>query len=124
MRRLHPLSALALLLAVACDGNPHTDNGQLKVQNKTEQTITVYYSTEYSYAHGCGCDEHVHVDWRGRHIQVRANGEDWITVDSHGWDGEILVVYDGRERVYDVDFDIWGTARVTVRRDDFPVGDG
>lgn len=113
MARLAKIRAFVLLSALAgtgCDDFWSDDDGHVTVRNHTDRTITVYYDRAY------GEDES---QWSK--TTIRAGDRETIRIDSEFWDAEILVVYCGYAKAYDVDLDYFGWDKVNVYVWDFPV---
>lgn len=124
-----PLLLLAVVIT-GCDGDPNTDNGQVTVRNRTDDTITVFYKQEAAsrqITSDCACETTDIVYARyDLDAHIPSHSSDTLTVDSYGWwDGDITVEYYGLYRTYDLDFNLFGFDSVEVFEEDFlPAGNG
>ena len=100
---------LAALILAGCnaDGNRDTFNGRLIVYNETGQAIEVQYTQETNSGF---------VD---KTAQIEANSQGVMYVYAIWYDAEVVVVYNGISREYDLDFRITETAELYVHAEDF-----
>ena len=99
---------LAIMLAGCnADGNRDTFNGRLIAYNETDQAIEVQYTQETSSGF---------VD---KTAQIEANSQGVMYVYAIWYDAEVIVVYNGISREYDLDFRITETAELYVHTEHF-----
>lgn len=96
-----------LLTGCNADNNRNTSNGRLIVYNETGQTIEVRYTEET----GSGFME--------QSAWIEANSQGVLYVYALWYDAEVIVVYNGISRQYDLDFRITETAEIYVNTEDF-----
>ncbi len=101
--------SIMLILLAGCnaDSNRSTSNGRLIVYNETDQSIEVRYTEETS----SGFQEQS--KW------IDANSQGVLYVYALWYDAEVIVVYKGVSRQYDLDFRITETAELYVHIEDF-----
>jgi len=100
-----------LLAGCNADNNRSTANGRLIVYNETNQAIEVRY-TEETYS---GFQEQS--EW------IEANSQGVLYVYALWYDAEVVVIYNGISRQYDLDFRITETAEIYVNTEDFQTSD-
>jgi hypothetical protein len=100
---------IMLILQAGCnaDGNHNTSNGRLIVYNETNQAIEVRYTEETS----SGFQEQS--EW------IDAGSQGVLYVYALWYDAEVVVIYNGISRQYDLDFRITETAELYVHIEDF-----
>ncbi|MFH2064314.1 MAG: hypothetical protein ABIK15_03820 [Pseudomonadota bacterium] len=96
-----------LLSGCNADGDRSTSNGQLIVYNETNQTIEVQYTRETNSGFA---DE---TEW------IDANSQGVMYVYALWYDAEVVVIYNGISREYDLDFRLTETAELYVHKEDF-----
>ncbi len=105
---LIPAFIMVLLLAGCnADNNRNTSNGRLIVYNETNQSIEVRYTEETS----SGFQEQS--EW------IDAGSQGVLYVYALWYDAEVIVIYNGISRQYDLDFRITETAELYVNTEDF-----
>lgn len=100
---------LAVLMIGGCnvDGNSNTSNGRLIVYNETDRAIEVQYTQQTDSGF---------VD---KTAQIETNSQAVMYVYALWYDAEVVVVYNGISREYDLDFRITETAELYVHTEDF-----
>lgn len=100
---------IVLILLAGCnaDNNRNISNGRLIVYNETNQTIEVRYTKET----GSGFME--------QSAWIEANSQGVLYVYALWYDAEVIVIYNGISRQYDLDFRITETAELYVHIEDF-----
>jgi hypothetical protein len=101
--------SIMMILLAGCnaDGNRNTSNGRLIVYNETNQAIEVRY-TEETFS---GFQEQS--EW------IDAGSQGVLYVYALWYDAEVIVIYNGISRQYDLDFRITETAELYVHIEDF-----
>ncbi len=100
---------IVLILLAGCnaDNDHNTSNGRLIVYNETNQNIEVRYTKET----GSGFTE--------QSTWIEANSQGVLYVYALWYDAEVIVIYNGISRQYDLDFRITETAELYVHIEDF-----
>jgi hypothetical protein len=109
---LRPFLALPLVVVLSGCGifwDQDGGNISVRVENRTEATIVVFYDS---------VETDGDVD-SGSEL-IPPGRSEWVDVDDEGWDGEITVQYQGRFHTYDIDPDFWATDEIVVRPSHFP----
>ncbi len=106
MRRAAALLA-AVLATAGCEDRFSLESGYVVVYNHTDRKIKVYFEPPEE-------DEWLVGD------EIGPGRRRTIEVESEFWDADLLVVYCGHAKEYDVDLGILGHDEVHVRTSHFP----
>lgn len=110
-KKIFNLTSMLVLVTILsgcnADGNRNTSNGRLIVYNETNKFIEVQYTEETNSG------------FVKETKRIEANSQAVMYVYALWYDAEVIVVYDGSSRQYDLDFRITETAELYVHAQDF-----
>ena len=109
------LILLILSGIVSCSG---ADNGELTVDNDTDRILRVYYDHEIETSEDAEGETEVIDEWKVAEISP-GESETLEIKSSITFDGYIKSSYCGILMRFDVDFDFFDRADITIKKQDF-----
>lgn len=109
------LILLILSCIVSCSG---ADNGELTVNNDTDRIIRVYYDHEIETSEDAEGESEVVDEWKITEISP-GESETLEVKSSITFDGYIKSSYCGILMRFDIDFNIFDQADITIKKQDF-----